>query len=683
MYNFSNVTTLYISAENGSDINMGFLPEEDGLGNGPLQTFKFALMQIANLRRVGMLQPITLKIMDSEVFVPETIVIDESVCGLTIEPYDMEKRTTITGSKKLTGFYESEFNGHKCFAVNIPEVKEGKWSFADLYVDGERAQLPRYPETGHIIPKQVEVKTKVLHEGSKWFIANDGDLDGIQNVEDCYLSFTHFWVDEHTPIESFDRKTNKVTLKYRSGYHCYSESPEDSSTMEYYLENVPEKFSKPNQWYLDKKEGILYYIPKNNSQTVDNISVYAPVISMLVDIHGDAENGKKANNIRFRNIDFRYTDGGYYSDQILDTATMHTENVEPKATDGQSANKAPGTIRFIGAHGCFMENCSVKNFGHYGVSIEDGCDNIHILGNTFYDGGAGGIKINGADAEGEAFNLTYGNEISDNEISFCGRKYFAGCGVLLMHSFENTVSHNDIHDLFYSGISVGWVWGYKPTVCRDNIIEKNHIYNLGDGLLSDMGGIYLLGYQPGTIVRGNLIHDVNARHYGGWGIYTDEGSSYITVENNICYNFSNNAYHQHFGSMNTVRNNIFAFSTDGILRVSRPEMHLSIIFERNIVVADNSPMYAVNYHGQFNHAIAGSKNVFYDYGRDKTYLMESDTVQAELPEFSAKHNMDCDSVVADPLFKDAENRDFTLSPNSPAIKLGFVPFNLNDAGVRK
>ncbi|MFR8974511.1 MAG: hypothetical protein ACLVG9_00725, partial [Eubacteriales bacterium] len=110
---------------------------------------------------------------------------------------------------------------------------------------------------------------------------------------------------------------------------------------------------------------------------------------------------------------------------------------------------------------------------------------------------------------------------------------------------------------------------------------------------------------------------------------------------------------------------------------------LSIIFERNIVVADNSPMYAVNYHGQFNHAIAGSKNVFYDYGRDRTYLMESDTVQAELPEFSAKHNMDCDSVVADPLFKDVDNRDFTLSPNSPAIKLGFVPFNLNDAGVRK
>ena len=94
-------------------------------------------------------------------------------------------------------------------------------------------------------------------------------------------------------------------------------------------------------------------------------------------------------------------------------------------------------------------------------------------------------------------------------------------------------------------------------------------------------------------------------------------------------------------------------------------------------------MYAVNYHGQFNHAIAGSKNVFFDYGRDKTYLMESDTVKAELPEFSAKHNMDFDSVAADPLFKDVKNHDFTLDPASPAIKLGFVPFDLKDAGVRK
>ena len=682
MYNFSNMSTIYVSPSKGNDIHMGFLPEDDGYGNGPMKTISYALFQIANMRRVGAMQPITMKLLDDEIFLDKTIEINEEVCDVTIEPNDMKKRTMITGSRRITGFYESEYNGVKCFAADIPEVKSGEWSFADLYVDGERVNLPRYPETGHMVPKDVEIKTRILHDGSKWFIANDGDLDEIKNVEDCYISFTHFWVDEHTPVESYDRETNKVVMKFRSGYHIYSLSPEDSSTMEYYLENVPEKFSKPNTWYLDKKAGTLYYIPKNDSQTVDNIVVYAPVISMLFDVSGDAENGKKVNGIRFRNIDFRYTSGDYYSDQVLDTATMHTDNVEPKATDGQSANCAPGTIRFRGAHACFMENCTLKNFGHYGISIEHGSDNIHILGNVLYDGGAGGIKINGSDAKGELYDRTWGNEICDNEISFCGRKYFAGCGILLMDSYENTVSHNEIHDLYYSGISVGWVWGYKPSVCRDNIIEKNHIYNLGGGLLSDMGGVYLLGFQPGTIVRGNLIHDVIARHYGGWGIYTDEGSSYITVENNICYNFSSNAYHQHFGSMNTVRNNIFAFSKEGLLRVSRAEMHTSILFEKNIVVSDGVPMYAMSHNGFFNQTIASGRNLFFDYGRE-TLMLDQEGIQNDFETFTKRENMDLDSLVSDPLFKDPKNGDFTLDPNSPAFSLGFVPFDLSDAGVRK
>ncbi len=658
MYTSDSVTTLYLSTELGSDTNTGFLPQNDADGNGPIQTFEAALKRVAELRRGGALQPLTLKLTDREIFLSETVKIDESVSALTIEPLDPEKRITITGSRRLTGFYETELNGCRCFAVNLPDVKSGDWSFTDLYVDGERAELPRYPENGHLIPKEVEVKSRKLHDGSKWFIANDGDLDGVRDVEDCYLSFTHFWVDEHTPIDSFDRATNKVTMTYRSGYHCHSLSPDDSCTMEYYLENVREKFSKPNHWFLDKKEGILYYAPKSSEQTPDNISVYAPVISMLIDVHGDAAGGNKVENITLRNIDFRYTDGGYYSDKVLDTETMHTENTEPKATDGQSANMAPGTIRFIGAHGCFMENCSIINFGHYGVSIEDGCDKVHILKNTIRDGGTGGIKINGAGIDGAPELRTHGNVISDNDISFCGRKYFAGCGMLIMHSFENTVSHNSIHDLYYTGISVGWVWGYVPSICRDNIIEKNHIYNLGGGLLSDMGGIYLLGSQPGTVVRGNLIHDVFARHYGGWGIYTDEGSSRITVENNICYRFSNNVYHQHYGSMNTIRNNIFAFSTDGILRATRKEPHIGLIFERNIVVGDGSPMYATAETGEVNTSIVGSRNVFFDYGRTPNYLIETEEEKLELEAFSEKYNSDSDSITADPMFKDAKKSRF-------------------------
>jgi len=80
--------------------------------------------------------------------------------------------------------------------------------------------------------------------------------------------------------------------------------------------------------------------------------------------------------------------------------------------------------------------------------------------------------------------------------------FFSACGMALIHSYGNEVSHNHIHDFYYTGISCGWVWGFAENVSRENRIEKNHIHHLGKGVLSDMGGIYILGVQPGTMLRG-------------------------------------------------------------------------------------------------------------------------------------------------------------------------------------
>ena len=97
---------------------------------------------------------------------------------------------------------------------------------------------------------------------------------------------------------------------------------------------------------------------------------------------------------------------------------------------------------------------------------------------------------------------------TDNEITNYGRIHAAACGVLVMHSGRNRVAHNHIHDGYYTGISVGWTWGYRESPAKENIIEFNHVHTIGQGMLSDMGGIYTLGPQPGTVVRGNYFHDV-------------------------------------------------------------------------------------------------------------------------------------------------------------------------------
>lgn len=222
-----------------------------------------------------------------------------------------------------------------------------------------------------------------------------------------------------------------------------------------------------------------------------------------------------------------------------------------------------------GARYCAVEDCVIRHVGWYGIEAADGCSGIRIVGNEVWDLGGGGVKLDGSGAEGPPCRRAGNSIVTDNHIYDGGHVFHSAVGILSTHSFGNEISHNHIHDLFYSGISCGWVWGYADSVPKDNRIEKNYIHDLGKKLLSDMGGIYTLGVQPGTVVRGNVIHDVEKCNYGGFGIYPDEGSSHILIENNVCYNTSSQPFHQHYGRENVVRNNILAFGREGQVRLSR------------------------------------------------------------------------------------------------------------------
>ena len=141
----------------------------------------------------------------------------------------------------------------------------------------------------------------------------------------------------------------------------------------------------------------------------------------------------------------------------------------------------------------------------------------------------------------------------------------------------NRVSHNEICDLYYTGVSVGWSWGYAPTSAHHNTVEFNHIHNIGRGVLGDMGGIYCLGDSPGTAIRNNLVHDVYDHHTGSLAIYTDEGSTGILIEHNIGYGTTYANFHQHYGKENVVRNNIWALGKDYQLsRVRRKSISRSL-----------------------------------------------------------------------------------------------------------
>jgi parallel beta-helix repeat protein len=292
--------------------------------------------------------------------------------------------------------------------------------------------------------------------------------------------------------------------------------------------------------------------------------------------------------------------------------------------------------------------------------------------------GAGGVRVGEPAIRTEPFAMTHSNVILDNHLHHLGRLYPPAVGVLILQSATNRIAHNHIHDLFYTAVSVGWTWGYRESPCHDNVIEFNSMHDIGLGLLSDMGAVYTLGPQPGTVVRNNLIHDVTSFTYGGWGLYTDEGSTGIVLENNLVYRCKSAGFHQHYGKENVIRNNIFAFNREHQLMRSREETHTSFSFSNNIVVFDSGNLLGSTW--QNDHFVLDG-NLYWDYrpGHGAEKLSFAGTT---LPDWRARGH-DRHSVVADPLFVAATENDFRLQPGSPAVPLGFKPLDLSAVGVRR
>jgi hypothetical protein len=204
------------------------------------------------------------------------------------------------------------------------------------------------------------------------------------------------------------------------------------------------------------------------------------------------------------------------------------------------------------------------------------------------------------------------------------------------------------------------------------MIEFNHIHHLGWGELCDMGGVYTLGASEGTTVSNNVVHHVYSYDYGGWGLYTDEGSFGIVEENNLVYMCKNSGFHQHYGKENTIRNNIFAFNIRSQLQATRVEEHKSINFTNNIIYFDKGTLLSSNWH-KFN--LNAEKNCYFD-----TRTADVKFADQSFSDWK-KAGKDAGSIIADPLFMDPGNFDFRLKKQTVAKKIGFKPFDYSKAGV--
>ncbi|GGD53881.1 right-handed parallel beta-helix repeat-containing protein [Paenibacillus nasutitermitis] len=688
-----SVNELYVSTL-GKDTWTGRLPEPHPEDNdGPLATIAGARDAIRHLKQSALISgAVTVWLRGGHYHQTEPVVFTpEDSAAVTYAAYPGET-PVVDGGRRLSGWREETIGGIAMWVADAPVADGDNGYFRQLFVNGERRSRTRLPKQGFYWMKDVPgtgfqggEMSSDLFAGTDTFVCAQGDIDASwRNRNDIDVVAVHYWIEERMPVASFNPDTGEVKSSRKSMFVLKDDVARRYA--KYYVENVFEALTDPGQWYLDRTAGKVYYIPLPGEALAET-ELVACSARQLLKLEGKPEEEKYVEHLSFQGLTF-----------------AHTDWIQPKgggerfelpgidfAAAPQAAFHIPGVVHMRGVRYCSIEDCRIERIGWYGIELSEGCMSNRIVGNTISDMGAGGIKLDGADASGSILLRTGSNRITDNHIHAGGRIFHSACGILSVHSAGNTFSHNHIHDLYYTGISCGWVWGYAENVSKNNRIEKNHIHDIGHGLLSDMGGIYTLGVQPGTVIRGNLIHDIEKCNYGGWAIYPDEGSSHILIENNICFRTSSQVFHQHYGRENIVRNNIFAFGREGQAALGRAEDHLSFTFEKNIIVADGQPMFVAGYSGQLDKkGFSSDLNLFWDIsgGEPESGNQKFDEqANFSLNDKRSMEDMnqlgyDLHSIYADPRLEDPAGGNFTLLEDSPAWALGFQPIDLTDVGPR-
>jgi parallel beta-helix repeat protein len=650
-------TVFYVSPE-GNDTWSGKLDHPNAAHtDGPFRTALRARDAIRELKRSRQLaRPVTVyfrggiyQLQQPLAFIPE----DSGTLNapITYEAYPGETPVlsggrTISGWVKLSGNKSPSPARSHLWVAAVPDVKNGQWYFHQLFVNGIRRTRARSPNKGFYYvngavsattPAQFQFYDDDIHP--EWARQQDAEVVLLQN-----------WAELRMPIRAVDNHRHVVTLAGRR--QDFAEA-----NARYWVENTLTALDSPGEWYLDRRAGKLYYYPLAY-EDLSHSRVVASDLKQLIRFEGNAARGEFVHNITFRGFTFSYTDWSMASTGYADE---------------QAAYDIPAAVSGQGVHSCTVEQCRFTHLGGYAIALGEGSQANRILRNEMTDLGAGGVKIGDPKIPSSGAIATSGTDVAYNHIHNIGIVYPAAVGVWIGQSSDNLVAHNEINDTFYTAISVGWTWGYGPTAAKGNLIEFNRMHEIGRGMLSDMGCIYTLGVQPGTVERNNLCYDVSRYRYGGWGIYTDEGSSHILIENNLVYRCEDGGFHQHYGEGNIVRNNIFALGGTAQIRRSKNENHLSFTFEHNIVYWDEGELLDGTWEDN-NYRL--DYNLYYSVGWLPIKFSNWSFTEWQ------KRGQDVHSIIANPLFADPQHGDFSLESGSPAAKVGFRAIDLSNIGPR-
>jgi hypothetical protein len=426
----------------------------------------------------------------------------------------------VSGGKRITGW--TVYDADK--GIWAADVAAGL-DTRQLYVNGKRAVRAR--SQGGLPGAQ---------QTAYGYTTSDASIASWPDAGDLEFVYRSTWIEPRCGVDHVTG--NAVHMKEP----CFTNStkpgrPGVLAGLPVWMENAYELLDQPGEWYLDRGAGRVYYKPRA-TEDLSTAKVVAPVLESLVEGRGTLD--APVHDIQFNGLSFSYATwlrpndpSGFSEVQANFTVVGPNPSPSGDTEDFGSFPQTPANVTFEAAHDIRFERNSFEHLGAVGLQLGAGSRGNAVIGNVFTDISGSGLQVGDTDATpSDTRAILADNEVSNNSIHDVAAEYHGGVGMWIGYTKRSTIAHNVLTDLPYTGITIGWGWGYVDNVAGDNKIVDNLIHHHLQ-LLSDGAAIYSNGIQRGQRITGNVMHDQK----GLWGVLgLDNGSRYNTVVNNVGWN---------------------------------------------------------------------------------------------------------------------------------------------------
>lgn len=529
--------------------------------------------------------PHQIVVLPGDYFLETTLTLEPRDNGLSIEAQPAGK-ATFYGGTLVTGWRR---DGDRFWSADLPGVKEGKWDFRALVVDGQMPARARMPESGTFLHQSVFAVNWLSSVGGGWerkptreelstMLYDPKDLPATLEVKNAEVRVYHMWDESLVGVSANDTQRHALTLA------PLSHSPPGAfGVKKYVVFNTREGMTRPGQWYLDRKLGRLVYWPLPG-QDMAKLKVVAPRLERLIVVAGNKK--QPVEKIVLRGLVLQATN-------------------TPLKPSGFGAGGLPAALTLTAAQNCTLEGLEICNVGGQGVASQlrdcriDGCHIHHT--------GACGLRVEGANTR-----------VSHNHIHHVGVYHPSAVAVSAGHRTgpENEkglhLLRNEIHDAPYSGIAAGG---------SNHLFEENLIYRVMREL-QDGAAIY--GGLIRSVFRGNVVRDVvtMGEGYGVSSYYLDEGARDCIIERNLSIGVERPT-HNHIARNTIIRDNVFVADGDMTLSFARSA---GCTVENNLMFVPGQLKV-----GQPSAIKSWKGNTIFHNGQDKAGAAQAFTIDDALP----------------------------------------------------